>query len=735
MPLVRTASLLERLLHFFGNLVGRIVYRITVRGGDRLPSGGCLLLPNHLTWVDAILLQLACPRPIRFVIFDAIYRLPALNFIFRAVGAIPISPRHAKDAIRAATELIRRGEIVCIFPEGELSRSGMLLRLKRGFEVIARAAECPVIPVWLDQLWGSIFSYEGGRYFFKLPRQLPYPVTVAFGEPIPAEEATITLVRQRFMDLGEACYQQRAPLREHLGRACLRGLKRRQFRTAAIDGMDHSRISRGMLLAAGIALSRWLQARSSAARIGIVLPPSKGGLLANLAVLLADRIPVNLNFTAGRAAIEASIAKAGVLECLSAGPVRKKLSDFPWPDRTILLEEILPKLKPRIVLWRVLVVLLPARLLAWILDLPRHGDQAEALLLFTSGSIGAPKGVALTHRNLLGNCAQFGEMLDLDEDDAILGCLPLFHSFGATVTVLFPLLEGVTLVTYPTPLEAGKLAALIKRYGITVVLSTPTFLRSFLRKAEPGQLATVKLLVTGAEKLPQDLADAIYEKFQIKVLQGYGLTETSPVASVNLPEPKPADPDHSVQPSSRDGSAGKLAPGVAARIRDPETDADLSLSDTGMLWLRGVNIFNGYLEDPARSAEVLRNGWFKTGDLARFDEDGFLFIEGRLSRFSKIGGEMVPHETVESAVIEALALPQDERLIAIVGVPDEAKGEALVLLAARDVEARELRAKLSAAGRPNLWIPKTIKRVEAIPLLASGKLDLGACQQLASGNS
>lgn len=733
--MVRTASLPERLIHFLGNLLGRIVYRITVRGDDRLPAGGFLLLPNHLTWVDAILLQLACPRPIRFVIFDAIYRLPALNFIFRTVGAIPISPRHAKDAIRTATDAIRRGEIVCIFPEGELSRNGMLLRLKRGFELIARAAECPVVPVWLDQLWGSIFSYEGGRYFFKMPRRLPYPVTVSFGEAIAAEKATNPLVRERFLDLGEACYRERAPLREHLGRACVRGLKRRQFQTAAIDGMDHSRISRGMLLAAGIALSRWLHPRLSAARVGIVLPPGKAGLLANLAVLLGDRIPVNLNFTAGRTAIEASIAKAGLVECLSAGPVRKKLPDFPWPDRTILLEEILPKLKPWIVFWRAVVLFAPARMLAWILDLPREGDQAEALLLFTSGSSGAPKGVALTHRNLRGNVAQFGEMLDLDQDDLILGCLPFFHSFGATVTILFPLLEGVTLVTYPTPLEAGKLAALIERYRITVFLSTPTFLRSFLRKAEPAQLATLNLLVTGAEKLPQDLADAIYEKFKIKVLQGYGLTETSPVASVNLPEPTPAGPDWSVQPSSRDGSAGKLAPGVTARIRDPQTDADLPLSDTGMLWLRGVNIFNGYLDDPARSAEVLRDGWFKTGDLGRFDEDGFLFIEGRLSRFSKIGGEMVPHETVESAVIEALALPKDERLIAIVGVPDEAKGEALVLLAARDIDPRALRAKLGAAGRPNLWIPKTVKRVEAIPLLASGKLDLAACQQLASGDS
>jgi acyl-[acyl-carrier-protein]-phospholipid O-acyltransferase/long-chain-fatty-acid--[acyl-carrier-protein] ligase len=724
-------SFSERLLRGLGALLGRLIYRVTPHFSERLPAGGFLLLPNHLTWVDAILLQLACPRPIRFIVFEAIYKLPLLKPIFRCVGAIPISPKHAKDAMRTAIERIEQGEIVCVFPEGELSRSGMLLRLKRGYELIARGAKCPVVPVWLDQLWGSIFSFEGGKYFFKVPKRLPYPVTVAFGQPIPHEEAEIAHVRQRFLELGEFCYQQREPLRSHLARACIRGLQRRQFATAVIDGMDHSKLSRGMLLAAGIALSRWLMEQTGAARISIVMPPGKAGLLANLAVLLADRVPVNLNFTAGRAALEASIEKGGISECLTAGPVMKKLPDFPWPRRVIALEEILPKLKPRILAWRLAVALLPSPMLAWLLDIPRTGDQAEAFLLFTSGSSGAPKGVALSHRNLLGNVSQFGEMLGLGHRERILGCLPFFHSFGATVTILYPLIECIPLVTYPTPLETAKLAALIERYQIALFISTPTFLRSFLRKAEPKQLASLKLVVTGAEKLPSDLADAFSEKFSIKIMQGYGLTETSPVAGVNLPDPKPSRPGDSVQPSNRDGSIGKLAPGMAARITCPDTGAPRTLHDTGMLWLKGVNVFSGYLDDAERTADVLHDGWFKTGDLARFDEDGFLFIEGRVSRFSKIGGEMVPHETVEVRIVEALDLPRDERSIAVAGIPDESKGEALVLLATRDIDSRELREKLSAAGVPNLWIPKTIKKIEAIPVLASGKLDLARCKELA----
>jgi acyl-[acyl-carrier-protein]-phospholipid O-acyltransferase/long-chain-fatty-acid--[acyl-carrier-protein] ligase len=367
------------------------------------------------------------------------------------------------------------------------------------------------------------------------------------------------------------------------------------------------------------------------------------------------------------------------------------------------------------------------------LNLPRVGDRAEAVLLFTSGSSGKPKGVALTHRNILGNVSQFAVMLDAKKDDVMLASLPFFHSFGCTVTLWYPLIEGVRIASYPNPLEAGKIASLVEREAVTVMLATPTFLRAYLRKAEPPQLRSLRLLITGAEKLPDELAKAFAERFGKEVLQGYGLTETSPVASVNLPEPKATKPGQTIQPCNRLGSTGKLLPGMAAEIRDAETDQKGSLHDTGMLWLRGPNIFEGYLNAPEQTADVLRDGWFKTGDIGRFDEDGFLYIEGRLSRFSKIGGEMVPHETIEQKILSVLpATGHSERIIAIVGVADAAKGEALVLLSSIDLDLSGIRTALSEIGVPNLWIPKTVRRVEAIPLLASGKLDLGTCKALAA---
>ena len=736
MIFVTKLSVTERALRFFGLGFVRLIYRVEAIGVDQLPAGGFLLLPNHITWVDAIVLLLASPRPIRFIIDEGVYQNPILNPVFRAVNSIPITSRKAKDALREASAMIKAGEIVCLFPEGELSRSGSLLRLRRGYEIIARQADAPVVPVWLDRLWGSIFSFKGGRFFSKWPTELPYRVTVAFGPTLSPDNADIATVREELLKLGESCYSHRPILRGHLARACLRGLKRNPFRILVTDGHDHSNLSSGKLLGAAIALSRQLRKKCPESRIGVVLPAGKGGMVANLAVVLAGKVPVNLNFTSARDSIESAKTQAGLNTIITARLLAKRLDEFPWTPNVIHLDELLPRMKGAIVKWWLLALTMPSRLLSGFLGLPRVGDRSEAVLLFTSGSGGKPKGVALTHRNILGNVSQFAVMLDARNDDLILASLPFFHSFGCTVTLWYPLIEGVRCVSYPNPLEAGKIAALVERYLVTVMLATPTFLRTYLRKAEPRQLRSLRLLITGAEKLPDELGAAFRARFDKEVFQGYGLTETSPVVSVNLPDPVPTKTGQAVQPCNRPGSTGKLVPGIAAEIRDPETDQKGSLHDTGMLWLRGANVFEGYLNDPDRTADVLQDGWFKTGDIGRFDEDGFLYVEGRLSRFSKIGGEMVPHEGVEQRIVSVLRQgEQSERIFAIVGVADAAKGEAIVLLSSIDVDLTGLRAALAEAGVPNLWIPKVVRRVEAIPVLASGKLDLARCKALAEEGS
>ena len=349
-----------RLARIIVGAFARLIYRINVHGTENIPAtGGVLLLPNHITWIDAFMLQFSCRRPIRFLIYGSYYRHPLLNPVFRLIGAIPISPGHSKDALRAASEQLQAGEVVCIFPEGELTRTGTLLRLKKGFEVIARKGGAPVIPVWMDQLWGSIFSFEGGRYFRKWPQRIPYPVTVAYGEPLTPEQATVETVREKLLGLGAFTYEHRPMLQRHLGEACIRGLKNRMSDTSVVDGTDHSTLTRGMLLAAAIVLAKEIKATIPGKRVGIVLPPSKGAVLANLAVLLAGKVPVSLNFTAGPDALKSAMRRAGIDTVITAKIVERKMEQFPWPENIVRLDEILPPLKKKIGLWRAVVAVTP----------------------------------------------------------------------------------------------------------------------------------------------------------------------------------------------------------------------------------------------------------------------------------------------------------------------------------------------------------------------------------------
>ena len=438
-------SVAERALRFFGMPLVRMIYRVTAVGVERLPRGGFLLLPNHITWVDAIVLLLACPRPIRFMIAQEYYRNRFLHPVLRITRCIPITPRRAKEAMRMAAEMICDGEIVCVFPEGQLTRSGILGGLRRGYQLIARQAAAPVVPVWMDQLWGSIFSFQGGRFFRKWPRHFPYPAAVEFGGPLSPNEADTATVRERLLQLGESCFSRRPTLRQSLGAAAVKGLARHPIRTAVIDGMDGSALSRSKLLGAAAALSRYLRRACPERRIAIVLPASKGGVVANLAIVLAGKVPVGLNFTSGRSALARAEEIAGLTTAISANAFAQRLPDFPWPQKTIQLDELLPAMKRQIFFWWMAAVLLPARILVRWLDVPAEGGHEEAVLLFTSGSSGDPKGVVLSHRNLVANVAQFRVVLDATREDLILASLPFFHTFGCTVTLWFPLIDGYAL--------------------------------------------------------------------------------------------------------------------------------------------------------------------------------------------------------------------------------------------------------------------------------------------------
>jgi acyl-[acyl-carrier-protein]-phospholipid O-acyltransferase/long-chain-fatty-acid--[acyl-carrier-protein] ligase len=539
------------------------------------------------------------------------------------------------------------------------------------------------------------------------------------------------------LDFGEREFQARPELNSHLAWESFIALAKHPNRVLVIDRTQQRRVMKsGFLLALSWMLSRRLRTWTDRKRVGILFPPGIGGYIANLAVVLAGKVPVNLNFTLGRASSEACLRRAEIDCILSTERMQLKIADFPWSQVGVIdiVEELkdLPKMKTLALL--AAIQAMPAKLLAKLLRVPSVGGDAEAGLLFTSGSSGEPKGVVLTHRNILGNCLQIDASGLLPVGEKVIANLPIFHSFGFTVTLWYPLLRGCIAVTVPSPLEFKKVAEAVEAESATILIGTPTFLKPYIRHVAPEKLKTLKYAIAGAEKTPAGFADLWQATFDCLYFEGYGLTETSPVVSINLPHtPTGFDYPESATDGSKPGSVGRLMPGHAARILNPDTMEPLAVTEVGLLLLKGPNIFSGYLNDAQRTAEVMDGEWFVTGDLARFDEEGYLFIEGRLSRFSKIAGEMVPHGTIEQALVEAFDLLDAETPMFAIGArPDAAKGEALVLLAVMDVELTDVREKLSAAGYSNLWIPKLIKRVEAIPTLATGKLDLRAIKELSA---
>ncbi|HSH09214.1 MAG TPA: AMP-binding protein [Oceanipulchritudo sp.] len=483
----------------------------------------------------------------------------------------------------------------------------------------------------------------------------------------------------------------------------------------------------GMILAVALTMAQRWKETIPDKRVGVVFPAGLGGLLTNLALTLIDKVPVNLNFSAGRTAIEQSFEIGEVRTIISAGAVKEKIPDFPWLDNTIDLVRERAFINKKDVIKRLaMIILLPSRSLIKRFDIPTNGGEREAGLLFSSGSTGNPKGIPLTHRNVIANCLQIKDCHLLNTTQTMLACLPTFHSFGFTATLWYPLLHGVKCVTLPSPLETRRIADAIEAEKVTVMMGTPTFLRPYFKRVQPEQLRTLKYVVGGAEKTPPGFAERWERQFGGTYLEGYGLTETSPVVSINLPEM------NGFPAKMKPGSVGHIVIGMRARVVDPASGNVLPINQRGILDLQGANVFKGYLNNKEATAHAFQDGWFRTGDLARIDSEGYLFIEGRVSRFSKLGGEMVPHGRLEQIIAECFKLEDAESpLVAVTGISDETKGEALVVLTAVEIKPNDLRERLLKQGIPNLWIPRIVLRVDAIPSLASGKLDLKALDALA----
>ncbi|MDR2849270.1 MAG: MFS transporter [Verrucomicrobiota bacterium] len=707
-------------MRFLVSRLTRLLYRVEVHGLENLPrEGGALLVANHVAYGDAPIIQSVIQRPVRYVMSRDIFKgWGWCRPVFKLTGAIPLQtgdgPRALVQALNNARDVLRGGALVGIFPEGRLSRTGGMAAFRKGFERIAQGTGCPIIPIHLDNLWDSIFSFRHGEPALRWPRRLPLRVTVRIGKPLPST-ASAEDVRQAVAELGaETSAARAAQPGNTLAHRFVKQARRAWLRPIVRDTLGQS-ATYGRLLSGAVALGRRLAPQLAGdSRVGVLLPPSVAGVLANTALTLQGRTVVNLNWTVSPDAFRSAVRQSGLSHIVTS---RRFIAAVTLPEtsaRLVFLEDALAGLTLR----EKAAALLRARFaspraLAAYLE-PAPADTA--CVIFSSGSTGTPKGVMLSHANLLANLDALLAILPVTPRDTLCATLPLFHSFGYLGTVWYPLLAGIPTVFHANPLQTAHVLRLIRDARATTLLTTPTLLQAYLRRSAFGELKALRHVFTGGEKLPAALADAFEQATGLRPLEGYGATELAPVVAMGLPQ------------GGKRGSVGRPLPNIALKTVDPDTGLPLPPGAPGLLLVKGPNVMQGYLGDAAKTAAVLRDGWYNTGDIARIDEDGFLFLTDRLSRFSKIGGEMVPHGAVEEALQNACGF-SEQPCVAVVGIPVGDAAEALaVCYTPQAGDAETLFAALKHCGLPNLWIPSRdhFIPVADIPLLGTGKTDLRA---------
>jgi acyl-[acyl-carrier-protein]-phospholipid O-acyltransferase/long-chain-fatty-acid--[acyl-carrier-protein] ligase len=731
--------LLERSVRTVLWLLLSVIYRVRVVGREHLPARGPgLLVINRLSWLDGLFVLLHVRRRVRLVVWESLADYSLLRWLLWLLGAIPINPKAGRRgivrALREARSALRRGELVGVFAAGVVTRAGLALPFARQLALLTRGTAAPLIPACLDRHWGTVFRVAGAQILWRRPLQVPYRLTTAFGPPLPPGTRA-GAVQQAVAVLLADCLKLRDSTRKPAHRQFVRIAARWPLRPCLIDPMPGGkRLNYAETLTAAILLAKRLRPRlGNMQMIGLLLPTVIGGALTNIAVALLGKTAVNLNYTASREAMLSAIKQCSIRQVITARAFRERLRLDLGPGVELIdLEDLAHRIGRFERAWTYLwTVLLPGFVTEyWRLGLGRHRGTDLATVIFSSGTTGDPKGVMLNHTNIAANIEQMLQAIDVIPRERIMAVLPFFHSFGYTVTLWLPLVVGASVVYYPDPRQAKEIGEFCRRFRCTIFVTTPTFLRFIYRRCEPDDFKSVRLLITGSEKLPEALARDFAAKFGNLPLEGYGCTELSPVVSVNIP-----DEDHGGFRviTSRLGTIGQPLPGVAVKVVDPATEQPLPSGQDGLLLAYGPNVMVGYLNRPEATREVMRDGWYVTGDIARLDEEGFITITDRLSRFSKVAGEMVPHQRIEEA-IHAI-LNTTDRVVAVTGVPDERKGERLVVLHTplNGISPQQIYQQLTRSGLPNLWLPdlRSFYQVDELPVLGSGKLDLQKVKQLA----
>ena len=716
-------------------------YKFLVTGVQNIPwEGPVLLVGNHISYIDWAIIQMASPRPMRFVITRRPFEKWYVKLLLSQMETIDLDISNPGPAMEEARQALLRGEAVVMFPENVMTSTGNMNRFRLDYSAAVKdVPHLKFMPFYVQGLWGSSYSmadagfkdmvHSGGRI-----------VSVAFGKELPVDSSPM-MVKRAVQELSITAWTSYIRKLRPVASAWIRTVKHIGS-GPSVYSPDGNHLSANTLATAALSFAGIFEKLTKGEKqVGVLIPPSGPGIIVNMACLIRGKTVYNLNYTNTPETMDYCCNVADVKTIITAHAFIDKLKQKGVPMEKLLdkykvyyMEDLKGQLhKSTLVKNFLRVLILPA----WYLELrffKKVNLDDVATIIFSSGSEGRPKGVELTHLNLMGNIKQCESVLLPTADDVFLGSLPLFHAFGFSITTMLCLVEGVPVATCPDPTDARLVSRMCAQFKVSFMVATGTFLRMWglNRAVHPLMFSHVRAIYAGAEKIREDVRQLYRTKFKLEIFEGFGCTETTPVAAVNTRDVL-MDDYKTVLEGNKPGSVGAPLPGTQIRIVDPDTMEELKVGEDGLILIGGAQIMKGYLKDPERTAQAIAviNGkrWYKTGDKGHVDEDGYLTIVDRYSRFAKLGGEMVSLGSVDFKISECALFDEIDHFA--VAVPDGSKGEKIVLVYAGEKTEDEVKSLLKEVGLPPLMLPGAVVKVDVLPKLGSGKCDIQTGKKIA----
>ncbi len=717
-------------------------YKIKVIGFQNIPESGPLLLVGpHFSFIDWAVLQMASPRPLLIASNRNTFAEWYLRWFSHGKSLININRRDPSEAMEKIHEALLKGEVVVIFPEGEVSKTPFVSKFSLDYSKAIEGTEAQIVPFYIQGLWGSRYSHASESV--NRPQYFNRVISVGFGKAIPATTPE-DVIRKDLQILGTDIWNIAMDHSASIIPLWYRAMRKRRSRPILIDPAGRHVNGYEMIRLCHHFGKKIKSLTRNDQNVGFMLPTSRDAALGIMSILGCGKTTVNLNYTSpvdtligciDKAELSTIVTSHAFFEKLcSKNPDFKQLAD---KCQMFYIDEEEQKISTFCRLLDAFIVFaFPKKLLRdlWFTTAKLNDD---AVILFSSGSEGHPKGVELTHKNVIANAQQGDHIIKLRRTDVMTDILPLFHSFGFTMTFMMPLLDGVPIVLCPDPTDIKTLARVCAEYKATILMGTPTFLRAIAinRWVHPMCLDSLRFVIAGAEKLRPEMRETFKLKFGKDIYEGYGCTELTPLATLNAPNVL-LDDFLTMEKCCDPSSIGMIVPGSIGAIINPETNEFLAPGEEGMLVVTGPQVMKGYLRDETKTdavvIEIDGRRWYKTGDKCTITEDGFIKILGRYSRFAKLGGEMISLTAVELRIAETGIMGEHE--FAITAVPDSVKGERIVLLVKGDgnCDPEEISRSLRKSGIPPLMQPGSVFCVEAIPKLGSGKWDFNGMKKLAT---